>query len=115
MLSISDELNIDVPKDISLCEEPDRWIPAHWVANQKTTFLASLQITAIDRQGMILDVSQTLLNMRVSLNSMNARSTKDGNCVISITVTTEGLEHLKSIIARIEKIHGVFHVERTNQ
>ena len=106
---------LNVPKDISLCEEPDRWIPAHWVANQKTTFLASLQITAIDRQGMILDVSQTLLNMRVSLNSMNARSTKDGNCVISITVTTEGLEHLKSIIARIEKIHGVFHVERTNQ
>lgn len=106
---------LNVPKDISSCEEPDRWIPAHWVANQKTNFLASLQITAIDRQGILLDVSQTLLNMRVSMNSLNARSTKDGNCIISIILSTEGLEHLKSIISRIEKIHGVFHVERMNQ
>ncbi len=106
---------INVPKDMSTCETPERWISAYWVENQRTTFLASLQITAIDRQGMLLDVSQTLMNMRVSLSSVNARSTKDGNCVISITVTTEGLEHLKSIITRIEKIHGVFHVERMNQ
>ncbi len=106
---------LNVPKDIEKSEQPERWIPAHWAATSKTTFLASLQIAAIDRQGMILDVSQTLLNMRVSLNSINARSTKDGNCLISITVTTEGLEHLKSIITRIEKIHGVFHVERMNQ
>ncbi len=105
----------NVPKNINEAEEKERWVTAYWEATQKTNFLASLQISSIDREGLIVDISQVLYNMRVSLSGINARKTKDGNCVVIITVSTEGLEHLKSIKARIEKIQGVFHVERTNQ
>ncbi len=104
----------NVPKDISKAEEKERWVSAFWEETQKTNFLASLQISSIDREGLIVDISQVLYNMRVSLSGINARKTKDGNCVVMITVSTEGLEHLKSIKARLEKVQGVFHVERTN-
>jgi GTP pyrophosphokinase len=77
--------------------------------------MASLQITAIDRQGLILDISQTLINMRVALHSINAHPTKKGNSLTIITVSTEGVEHLKNIITRLEKIHGVYSVERLNK
>ena len=105
----------NVPKNISESAEKERWISAFWEANQKTNFLTTLQISSIDREGLIVDISQVLYNMRVSLNGINARKTKDGNCVVFITISTEGLEHLKSIKARIEKIQGVYQVERTNQ
>ena len=104
-----------MPKTIADSPEPGRWIAAHWSVAQKTSFWASLQITSIDREGLIFDISQVLMNMRVRLSGMNARSTKDGNTMVVITVNTEGLEHLRSIITHIEKIHGVFHVERLNQ
>jgi predicted amino acid-binding ACT domain protein len=63
----------------------------------------------------ILDISQTLINMRVALHSINAHPTKKGNSVTVITVSTEGVEHLKNIISRLEKIHGVYSVERLNK
>ena len=104
-----------MPANIDEASEPERWISVYWSDNRPTSFLASIQITAIDREGLILDISQALINMRVSLHSINARPIKNGNSVTFITVSTEGVEHLKNIISRLEKIHGVFHVERLNQ
>ena len=106
---------INVPKDIESCPEPARWIISHWADNLPSTFMASLQITAIDRQGLILDISQSLINMRVALHSINAHPTKKGNSITVITVSTEGVEHLRNIITRLEKIHGVYSVERLNK
>ncbi len=106
---------INVPKNIEESSEPARWIASYWADNLPSTFMASLQITAIDRQGLILDISQTLINMRVALHSINAHPTKKGNSVTVITVSTEGVEHLRNIITRIEKIHGVYSVERLNK
>lgn len=106
---------INVPKNIEEVAEPARWITSYWADNRPTTFLASIQLSAIDREGLILDISQTLVNMRVSLHSINARPTKNGNSATLITVSTEGVEHLKNIISRLEKIHGVFSVERINK
>ena len=106
---------INVPRNIEESSEPARWIPSYWADNRPANFLASIQITAIDRQGLILDISQALVNMRVALHSINARPIKNGNSITLITVSAEGVEHLKNIISRLEKIHGVFHVERLNQ
>ena len=106
---------INVPQNTEEAAEPARWIPAYWADNRPANFLASIQITAIDRQGLILDISQALVNMRVALHSINARPIKNGNSITLITVSAEGVEHLKNIINRLEKIHGVFHVERLNQ
>ena len=106
---------INVPKNIDEADEPARWITSYWADNRPTSFLASIQISAIDREALILDISQALVNMRVSLHSINARPTKNGNSATLITVSTEGVEHLKNIISRLEKIHGVFSVERINK
>ena len=54
-------------------------------------------------------------NMRVPIHSISARETKSGNCIVIVSVSAESVEHLKSIISRIEKIPGAFHVERINQ
>lgn len=105
---------INVPKNLAECEEPERWVSAWWEANQKAEFSASVQISAIDREGLLLDITQVLVNMRVRLVNMNARQTKDGNSITILTVTTEGLEHLKVIMARLAKVQGVYSVERIN-
>lgn len=107
---------INVPKDIEKSNEPGRWIEANWVANAKTKmFTSNLHIMGIDRDGLLAEVTTTLYNMHVSLHNVNARSLKGGNCLIDVTVSTEGLSHLKNIITQLEKLSGVFSVERINK
>ncbi len=105
----------NVPENIALAEEPERWIKAYWADSQNESFKASLQILSVDRNGVLADVSLALANMRVALHSVNARELKDGNCVIQVTLSIENLEHLKTICARLEKIRSVISVERTSQ
>ena len=105
----------NVPKDLKNCAEPERWIPAHWNNVKPESFTSTLQVSAIDREGLLMDVMNALYNMRVPVHSINARQVKSGNCIVVMTVSTEGVEHLKSIISRLEKLKSVFSVERINQ
>jgi len=106
----------NVPHDISKSSEPERWIPAHWDgAVRSESFVSTLQITAIDRDGLVVDIMTAMQGMRVPVHSLNARQIKGGNSLAQISVSAESVEHLRSITARLEKISGVFNVERINQ
>jgi guanosine-3',5'-bis(diphosphate) 3'-pyrophosphohydrolase len=105
----------NVPKNILESEEPERWVNAHWSGNYKETFTSTLQVTGIDRDGFLVDVTSALYNMHVAIHAVNARQVKGGNCVILVTMRIENLEHFNSIMTRLSKLHGVFSVERINQ
>ncbi len=105
----------NVPPIIENAEEPERWVKAYWATGQKESFKSSLQILAIDRSGMLADITVALASMRVMLHSVNARESKGGNCIIDVTVSTENLDHLKNIITRLSKIPDVVTVDRLNQ
>lgn len=106
----------NVPKDISTSQEPERWVAASWndVPNSEY-FVTTLQISGVNRDGMVLDVTSALYNMKVTVHAINARSTKDGNCVTTVTLKTAGKEHLKSITDRLSKLYGVYSIERIRQ
>ena len=102
----------NVPKDISSSDEPERWIAAHWDSGKREHFMSTIRIFSIDRDGLLTDIMGVAYNMRLAVHAVNAHQTGGGNCVISVTINTESVEHLKSIISQIEKVRGVFGVER---
>ena len=103
----------NVPKDISACEHPDRWIPARWTSSSGKSFKATLFVVGLDRPSIIADISLALTGMRVPMHAINAKALKDGNCQIYITISAEGTEHLNNIIARLLKINDIITVDRT--
>ncbi len=105
----------NVPRIISEAEEPERWINARWDNKASESFISTLQAMLINRDGVVIDVMNALNNMRVPVHSINAKEMKDGNCSVIMTVSAESVEHLRSIIARLEKIEGAYHIERINQ
>ena len=105
----------NVPRIISEAQEPERWINAYWDNKASESFTSTLQAMFINRDGVVVDVMNAANNMRVPVHSISAKETKDGNCTVIVTVSAESIEHLKSIIARIEKIPGAYNVERINQ
>ena len=102
----------NVPADISASAEPERWIAAHWDTGKREHFISTVRIFSVDRDGLLADIMSVAYNMRLAVHAMNAHQTGGGNCVITITINTESVEHLRSIISQIEKISGVYGVER---
>lgn len=105
----------NVPKDISASPEPERWLSAHWDNAGSDSFVSALQITAVDRDGLVVDILTAVQGMRVPVHSVNARQARGGNCIATLTVSTESVEHINGIISKLEKLSGVFSVERINQ
>lgn len=112
-LSVHKRNCVNVPEDLEHCAEPERWIRAYWDANVKIESKSTLDIYAIDRDGVVLDITSTLMNMHVKIHSINARPINDGNCLTTITVAVNSKEHLDNIVRIIRKIDGVYHIERT--
>ena len=106
---------VNVPVKIAEASEPDRWIKAYWADSGQQNFTSTLHIDALDRDGILAEVTNVLFNMRVGLHAVNARAVKGGHCAITVTVSAASVEHLRSIIEKLTKLSGVFSVERTNQ
>lgn len=102
----------NVPKDISNCAEPARWVNAFWNQNVKEDYKATLQLTCLSRVGLMADVAMQVANMRVNITSISTHDMKDGRAIVELTVNVSGIDHLKNLIQRIEKVDGVLSVER---
>ena len=102
----------NVPTDIETCSEPYRWLRAYWDKGVKEEYNANLLITGFDRIDILADISVMLSNIRVLITNISSRSLKDGTFIMTCTIFVDGIEHLRSVISKIEKIDGVLTVER---
>lgn len=102
----------NVPKDIANCAEPARWVNAYWNKNVKEEYKATLQLTCLSRVGLMAEVAMQVANMRVNITSITTHDMKDGRTIIELTVNVSGIDHLKNLISRIEKVDGILSVER---
>jgi GTP pyrophosphokinase len=102
----------NVPREIAQAPEPERWINASWNENAKQEFRAALSISALSRIGLMADISMQLAAMRVNINDIASHTAKDGRSMLNMTITVSNVEHLRSVISRIEKIDGVLSIER---
>ncbi len=103
----------NVPQDLENCAEPERWIKAYWDDSVRVETMSTLDVYAIDRDGVVLDITSKLMNMHVKIHSINARPINDGNCLTTLTVAVNSREHLDNIVKIIRKIEGVYHIERS--
>ena len=111
-LSVHRRNCVNVPQDLQHCAEPERWIHAYWDSSVKVESQSTIDVFAIDRDGIVLDITSTLMNMHVKIYSINARQINDGNCLTTLTVSVNSKEHLENIVKIIKKIDGVYHIER---
>ncbi len=104
----------NVPKNVAYASEPERWINASWDKNVKTeSFQATLQITCIQRIGLMADISTLLANMHVNINAISTREYKDTRNEMLLTITVSSLEHLNNVTEKIKKIDSILEIERT--
>lgn len=97
---------------MNLDDNSPRWVKAWWADGVKESFKSTLEITAMDRESLIVDVSSSLANMKVPIYSFVARQTADGRNNITVTVGISNIDHLGSVITKLKKIKDVVAVSR---
>ena len=93
-------------------EEKGRWLRVSWAEQTEEAYRTTLQVTAKDRMGLIVDVSTILSSTKTRVCSLNARSTPDGVGLIELEVEVPGSAQLQTVIRRLEQISGVMRVTR---
>ncbi len=110
-----DCLNYQKQKDSPELES--RWVSVKWaeVKDNRGYFKTTLDIIAVDRIGLLADVSSALAMINIYIHESTSRELKNGNAILSITLSIAGMEQLNSVIAKIKKIKNVISVERSGK
>ena len=78
-------------------------------------FKTTLDIIAVDRIGLLADVSSALAMINIYIYESSSRELKNGNAILSVTLSVAGMDQLNSVVARIKKIKNVISVERSGK
>lgn len=93
--------------------EPERLMDVTWAPTSKSLFLVQIQIEALDRGGLLSDVTRVLSEHHVNILSASV-STRDDRVALSRFVFEMGdaqlLEHLLNAVRRIEAVYDVYRV-----
>ena len=92
--------------------EEGRWVQVSWAHDLKDTYQTSVQVSAKDRDGLVLDVATTLSAMKVTMKSLSARDLGDGYAVADIILEARDKQQLTEILNKLTRIKGVITVER---
>ena len=106
----TDCINImDLPE-----EEKDRLIEAEWQKDSEgETFFTELDIFTTNRVGLLVDVSKTLTDANIDIQSVQSRVGKNGKATIAVSFNIHNKSELAKIVAKLRKIDGVIDIERS--
>lgn len=94
-------------------EDTPRWLRAHWADRVQESFTSSLEISALDRDGLMADVACLVADMHLPCYSMSARQVGGGRAAMSLTIGINSTEHLNTVLSRLRKIKSVTSVVRS--
>lgn len=98
-------------------EASSRWIDVKWKdsSGDSRYFKTTLDIIAVDRIGLLADVSSALAMINIYIYESTSRELKNGNAILTVTLSIAGMDQLNSVISRIMKIKNVISVERSGK
>lgn len=104
---------INMPQD-----EKERLIEATWLDEKqpaaiKRTYVTEIQITCLDRMGIIVDVSKILTDMKLPVKSFNAKTTKS-NAVFNVKIEISDIYQLEELTRKILQVRDVLEIIRVS-
>ncbi|HZK57406.1 MAG TPA: bifunctional (p)ppGpp synthetase/guanosine-3',5'-bis(diphosphate) 3'-pyrophosphohydrolase [Clostridia bacterium] len=90
----------------------ERWVEVEWDVERPTDFQVGVQIKAEDRKGLLSDVTTVLSEMKISINTLNARTTKDQTAILNLILEVNDIEHLEKLMKKLKNLKSVIDISR---
>ncbi|EOT30622.1 RelA/SpoT family protein [Enterococcus saccharolyticus] len=104
----------DCPNVTNAPEYENRLIEVEWedTASNQKEYAADLEIHGYDRSGLLNDVLQVISSQSKKLLGVTARSDKDKQATIRLSVSIQNLSHLQTITDKLKQVPDVYSVHR---
>ena len=104
----------DCPNAMALraSNEEGRMIDVWWDSQQQGTFIAAIQIEALDRAKLLRDVTAAISDQGIHILSSTTRTGRDGIAALSFTFELGDPSHLEHVISSVKNVDSVFDAYR---
>ena len=92
-------------------KQPERLITADWGARREEVFPVDVIVEAMDRQGLLRDVSEVFSREKINVTAVNTLS-RNLQARMSFTLEVPDLEQLKRALLLVRDVHGVLSAGR---
>jgi len=91
---------------------PARSMPAEWVPDAGAAFEVNVKLIALDRQGLLRDISDVISKDRLDVLRVNTES-RGEYAHMQLTVRVRELQQLARLLARLQHVQNVIEVKRS--
>jgi GTP pyrophosphokinase len=91
--------------------QPERLINADWGAPRDEVFPVDILVEAMDRQGLLRDISEVLSREKINVTSANTM-TRNMHSRMAFTIEVRSLDALKRALALVRDVNGVLSAGR---
>ncbi|MGD7001147.1 RelA/SpoT family protein [Corynebacterium halotolerans] len=97
-----------------LRQEPARLIDVSWESesSRSTAFAATVQVEALDRAGLLAELTRLISELKLSVMAMNSKASDDRIAVIRFTFSVSDTKQLGTLMTALRNTEGVFDVYR---
>lgn len=99
----------------SLLEHPERMIEVEWAPTKGAVFLVHIQIEALDRPGLLSDVTRVLSEHHVNILSATVHTSDDRLAISRFIFEMGDVTHLERVLSSVRQIDAVYDVYRVAQ
>jgi len=92
--------------------EEGRMIDVWWDSQQQGTFIAAIQIEALDRAKLLRDITAAISDQGIHILSSTTRTGRDGIAALSFTFELGDPSHLEHVITSVKSVDSVFDAYR---
>lgn len=95
-------------------EDPQKVVDVAWGSAKGVAYMAEIQVKTEDRPGVLSDIMNVIMDSKLQLNALNAKSAKGNLAYVNIKVKIDTIDQLKELMRKIRKLTGVMDVYRMN-
>ncbi|MBI4949564.1 MAG: bifunctional (p)ppGpp synthetase/guanosine-3',5'-bis(diphosphate) 3'-pyrophosphohydrolase [Deltaproteobacteria bacterium] len=92
--------------------DSERKIDVEWDKKARTTRPAKIEVLCRNEKGLLAEMTNAIKAADANISSADIRTNQDNKAVCTFEVEVNDLQHLKSIMAGLQKIKKVIKVER---
>jgi len=97
-----------------LMQEPERMIEVEWAPSSKSVFMVQIQIEALDRSGLLSDVTRVLSEHHVNILSATVSTSTERLALSRFVFEMGDTTHLDRVLNAVRRIDAVYDVYRVS-
>jgi guanosine-3',5'-bis(diphosphate) 3'-pyrophosphohydrolase len=98
----------------ALLNEPERMIDVEWAPSSSSVFLVQIQVEALDRSGLLSDVTRVLSESHVNILSATVSTSSDRLALSRFVFEMGDTTHLDRVLNAVRRIDAVYDVYRVS-